>query len=333
MGNNEFLLSVIIPVYNMEKYLQRCVQSVLSAQIPQMQVILVDDGSTDASPAMCDKYAAEHSNFVVVHQENGGLSAARNTGMKHANGEYIFFLDSDDAVDCELFAKFRAFESGKDYTPDLVLCNATFVHVVTGKHIPMNLNIDESEMDGVSGLEALQTILTAKPDFEWHCWRYFYRRAYITQQGLEFPVGRCYEDVKWTPDALAKAQCVAFMPAVSVLYTFGRADSIVNTVSAKKVLDKLVICSDACQLAKQNIADEGLRRMLLQSVGELYISAFRNYCYGAKGVYSYLKEYAYLLQHSQSRFGKLLRKFTKLFGFRMGSLLTKLALKLIDARR
>lgn len=333
MGNNEFLLSVIIPVYNMEKYLQRCVESVLSAQIPQMQVILVDDGSTDASPAMCDKYAAEHSNFVVVHQENGGLSAARNTGMKYANGEYIFFLDSDDAVDCELFTKFLAFESEKPYTPDVVLCNATFVHAVTGKHTPMNLALNDADIDGVAGVDALRSILTVKPDFEWHCWRCFYRREYIVQQGLEFPVGRCYEDVKWTPDALANAQCVAFMPVVSVLYTFGRADSIVNTVSTKKVIDKLVICSDACQLAKQNIADEGLRRMLLQNVGELYISAFRNYCYGAKGVYSYLKEYAYLLQHSQSRFGKLLRKLTKLFGFRIGSLFTKLVFKIIDARR
>jgi hypothetical protein len=196
----------------------------------------------------------------------------------------------------------------------------------------MVLNMDAADMDCIKGEEAVRRILNANPDFEWHCWRYFYRRAFVEKEQMQFPAGRCYEDVLWTPRALLKAERVSYLPAISILYTYGRADSIVNSVSLKKVQDKLTICNDSCQNAL-HVQDPALRNMLLKSLGELYISAFRNYCFGLKEAYPSLKEYRHLLQYSQSRFGRLLRKLTKLFGFRIGSSLTKVAFKIIDARR
>ena len=92
-------ISVIIPVYNVEKYLNACIESVLSQSFNDYEIILVDDGSTDNSGALCDEFAAKYDSISVIHQENKGLGGARNTGIDAAKGSYILFLDSDDTID------------------------------------------------------------------------------------------------------------------------------------------------------------------------------------------------------------------------------------------
>lgn len=91
-------ISIIVPVYNSEEYLDRCLNSILDQEFPSFEVILVDDGSTDSSPLICDRYSGTDPHFITVHQENSGVSAARNTGLNMAQGEYVMFVDSDDAL-------------------------------------------------------------------------------------------------------------------------------------------------------------------------------------------------------------------------------------------
>ena len=100
MKSNEknIILSIILPVYNVEKYIERCVESILTQNREDIEIIIVDDGATDGSPQICDKYAEKISNIKVIHKQNGGLSSARNAGMDVANGKYIYFLDSDDWI-------------------------------------------------------------------------------------------------------------------------------------------------------------------------------------------------------------------------------------------
>ena len=95
---NQALISVIIPVYNVEEYLHECVDSVINQTYKNLQIILVDDGSTDSSGKICDEYAENDKRITVVHQKNGGLSVARNTGLSNAHGDYVYFLDSDDYI-------------------------------------------------------------------------------------------------------------------------------------------------------------------------------------------------------------------------------------------
>ena len=103
--NRNDLISIIVPVYNMEQYMERCVNSIINQTYSNLEIILVDDGSTDRSPAMCDEYALKDARIKVVHKANGGLSDARNAGLKVATGAYIGYVDSDDWVELSMYQK------------------------------------------------------------------------------------------------------------------------------------------------------------------------------------------------------------------------------------
>ena len=119
------LLTVVIPVYNVEKYLKRCVESVLVQGWHNYDILLVDDGSTDRSPQICDDYVKVYDFISVIHKENGGLSEARNTGISQAKGEYVYFPDSDDWLEPDAFmALAEVLESQKF---DIISFNREFV--------------------------------------------------------------------------------------------------------------------------------------------------------------------------------------------------------------
>ena len=111
-------ISIIVPIYNVEKYLDRCVRSLCNQTLQDIEIILVDDQSPDDCPRMCDEYAKQDSRIIVIHKKNGGLGYARNSGMKVATGEYVAFVDSDDYVDLDMFESM--YNSAKKYDADFV---------------------------------------------------------------------------------------------------------------------------------------------------------------------------------------------------------------------
>jgi len=131
-------ISIIIPIYKVEKYLHRCVDSVLAQKCTDLEIILVDDGSPDACPRICDAYALQDKRVRIIHKENGGLSSARNAGLRVATGQYVFFLDSDDWIDPEGleilydmaeelqvdFVRYRVFRTGWPGLPENTMCLA-----------------------------------------------------------------------------------------------------------------------------------------------------------------------------------------------------------------
>ena len=121
MNNNkrqDTVLSIIVPVYNVEKYLKTCINSLLEQKLDAYEIILVDDGSTDSSGGICDEYAKKHEKIQVIHKKNGGLSSARNTGIENAVGKYIGFVDSDDYIMPEMY---------KNLIEVAKMCNAQMV--------------------------------------------------------------------------------------------------------------------------------------------------------------------------------------------------------------
>ena len=118
------LFSIIIPVYNVEKYLNKCVDSVLNQTFTDFEVILVDDGSPDNCPAICDSYAEKDKRVRVIHKQNGGLICARKSGLEAARGDYIGFVDSDDWIEENMYELFA--DMIKKYSPDMVLSDFYF---------------------------------------------------------------------------------------------------------------------------------------------------------------------------------------------------------------
>ena len=110
-------VSVIVPVYNAEKYLQECVDSILGQTLADLELILVDDGSTDTSPALCDRYAEQDARVKVIHKPNGRAASARNAGIRAASGDYVAFVDSDDWVSAEMYEKMLGTDA------DVTLCD------------------------------------------------------------------------------------------------------------------------------------------------------------------------------------------------------------------
>jgi glycosyltransferase involved in cell wall biosynthesis len=114
-------VSIIIPVYNTAKYLKRCVQSVIEQEEISKEIILVDDGSTDDSPSICDNYSEQYPYITTIHTKNSGPSTAKNIGFKKASGRYVAFIDSDDKVCKNMFAKML--HSGNNHNADIICCN------------------------------------------------------------------------------------------------------------------------------------------------------------------------------------------------------------------
>lgn len=135
--NQDYLISVIVPVYNSKLYLKKCLDSLINQSIKELEIIVIDDGSTDGSSCILDKYAEQYPNFIVIHQPNLGQGPARNSGISLASGKYIGFVDSDDYVDSRMYEKLYSVISNTD--ADIAVCKANSIDMngVIGK--PLNL--------------------------------------------------------------------------------------------------------------------------------------------------------------------------------------------------
>jgi glycosyltransferase involved in cell wall biosynthesis len=204
-------VSVIIPVYQVENFLRRCVDSVLGQTLRDIEIILVDDGSPDQCPEICDAYAEAHDNVRVIHKKNGGLSSARNAGMRAASGKYVLFVDSDDWIDPETASEL--FATAEKYQVDFV----RFRPVYAGwpSHQDGTLCDFGTEKGMREGLYTRQDILKeiyprlfATPQLTLGvivaAWRSLYNRAFLETNGLYFD-----EDVRYSEDTIFSARVVS----------------------------------------------------------------------------------------------------------------------------
>ena len=137
MSNDIPLISIIVPIYKVEKYLNKCVESLINQNYTNLEIILVDDGSPDLCPQMCDEYQMKYNNVVVVHKENGGLSSARNAGIAIAKGQYMGFVDSDDYVEKNMFSEL--YEQMKRENADIGICGINVINECANKKIKCNV--------------------------------------------------------------------------------------------------------------------------------------------------------------------------------------------------
>lgn len=208
-------ISVVIPVYNVEKYLERCVKSVTQQTFTDLEIILVDDGSTDSSGVMCDKFAEEDDRIRVIHKENGGLSDARNTGIEAARGNYIGFVDSDDYIDLDMYEYLYTIISKED--ADVAMCE--LYHCYAGKEIHTH---PADYYQVVDRIEAIRCVLDSQITSVTAVNK-LYRCEVL--DNLRFRVGKTAEDAFIMVDLLAKTKRVVITNAQKYYY-FHRAGSI-----------------------------------------------------------------------------------------------------------
>lgn len=197
------MISVIIPIYNVEAYLRRCVDSVLRQTYGELEIILVDDGSPDGCGAICDEYAEKDRRVKVIHQENRGLSGARNAGLKLASGEFVAFLDSDDYIDPDMYEKLRKVLLEQD--ADIAECGYRWVK----KDVTYDRE-NTGKVDVYTNLQALEKLYFGDQMFgglSIVAWNKLYRRELV--RAIGFVEGLNHEDVVFTPQALYAARRVA----------------------------------------------------------------------------------------------------------------------------
>ncbi len=251
-------ISVIVPVYNVEAYLDRCVYSILNQTYQNLEIILIDDGSTDTSPAKCDAYAAKDGRIKVLHKPNGGLSDARNAGLALAEGTYIGYVDSDDWIEPDMYASLyracvdnhaqlavcRYFEEYKDRTK------------AGGNGTVVPLTREELLKIYISGHEEYVIYNSV--------WSKLFQRELV--EGMQFPKGRNSEDIMYTTRAFCRLNRAVYLDRCLYHYVLDRDGSIMNASRAERMF------GDELPFWREHIAC--IRKMVSPRMADLAAYAF-----------------------------------------------------------
>ena len=239
------MISVIVPVYNVEKYLERCVKSIAAQTYKDLEILLIDDGSTDKSGKMCDDFQQTDSRIKAFHKQNGGLSDARNYGIEHSAGEFISFVDSDDYIDEKMLETLHRLITEND--ADLAVCSA--MDVFEGKEVTQVKEIKEFNLNKVESYKYM-----LRGDGIPSACNKLYKRQ--TVGDVRFPVGKLYEDGFFTPQILKRVEKTA-VTSKPMYYYFRRADSITTKPFRKGDLD-VIEAYDKCVKQVKELCPEAL---------------------------------------------------------------------------
>lgn len=244
------LISVIIPVYNVEQYLDRCMKSVLNQTYKELEIILVDDGSTDRSGIICDEYASKDSRVRVIHKRNEGLSAARNEGLNIARGKYIGFVDSDDWIAADMY--FTLYKLIKNGNYDISVCG--IVRTDEFENLEFDQNASVEKITEYTSTDFQKKILKVSTQDSNH---YAVNKLYFRNvfQHARYPQGLIDEDVEGTFLAVLDSKYIIETSKVGYFY-WVNSQSITTARFSKKQFDYLTICDRVHKIAQERCSEE-----------------------------------------------------------------------------
>lgn len=278
-------LSIIIPVYNVDQWLSRCLDSLLNQDlsVEEYELIVVNDGSQDNSLNIAEEYASTHKNIKIVSRENGGLSAARNTGLELACGQYVWFIDSDDWIQPNVLGHLSSLCIEKNLD---ILCFGLYLRYEDNTTEKYNIG-DKSGGVILSGQDFV-TSVNMPPA----AWCAIYRRKYLIENDLKFYEGIFHEDQEFTPRAYLLSKRIMYYPHDIYNY-FQRSGSIMKSTNYRRKADSLIAIADSLNTFKNKNAfkDKALKWL----INHIYFVYCQSLGYAAKsnlplGVY---KEKAY----------------------------------------
>lgn len=222
------VISVIVPIYNVDEYLDRCIESIVNQSYTNLEIILVDDGSPDNCPSLCDDWAKKDSRIKVIHKENGGAGSARNTGIKNATGEWIGFVDGDDSIDEKFYN--TLLQKALSYSADISACDFFFIDENGEK------NLEEycTEICTFDSNELLEEFYSScKSHWVSFCNKIIKKEMF---EGLSFPEHRYFEDWTLAPMLYFKSRKTVYSPEPLYNY-FYREGSAIHTETIKRYSD------------------------------------------------------------------------------------------------
>lgn len=224
--------SVIIPVYNVEKYIDRCLKSIISQNYDDLEIIVIDNGSTDSSGSICDTYASEYSNISVYHIENHGVGSARNFGLSKARGEFIYFVDSDDYLVGNLFAEFE-----DKLVPDLDLLVFSYYNSFEQELTERNRTKKCLPYSGLYDKNDFIKIFTDLflSDMLYTVWNKFYRREFLIKTNISFEKYELGEDVRFNLNVYRNVNKVYLSQDSYYVYVIGRKGSAMSGYNPKRL--------------------------------------------------------------------------------------------------
>lgn len=260
---NKELISIIVPVYNVEKELDRCVQSLIHQTYERIEIILVDDGSPDSCPELCDEYAKQDCRIKVIHKQNGGLSEARNAGLNMAKGTYILYVDSDDYIQldaCENLVK--GFIDDVDFV--VGACKEIYKDKISyQKHT----NIKPETV-----YNAKEFVIKSIKNFEWYApaWLNLYKREFLLKNNLFYKVGYLYEDVEMLPRLYLAASKVSYVDYPFYNYVIRENSIMTSMITPEKVKMSLDIYNEWMRIIN-DLEDSEYQRWLYGILIKLYM--------------------------------------------------------------
>lgn len=218
-------VSVIVPVYNTSKYLRRCMDALVAQTLDDIEIIVINDGSTDDSPAIIEEYASKYPNVVALNKPNGGQATARNMGIRESKGEYIGFADSDDYVDTDMFE--QMYNLAKKNNSDMVECYYHYLQEKNGKTVELQTRGRIREYKD-------QKDMLIDPQVS--PWNKLYRRDVLMHEDVNFPEGLIYEDTAFYIKTIPYVERASYLEKPFVHY-FLRGNSTMNANKSRKVAD------------------------------------------------------------------------------------------------
>lgn len=247
------MISIVVPVYNVYPFVKECIESICNQTYKNIEIILVDDGSTDNSGKVCEEYRKDDSRIRVIHQNNQGLSAARNAGIQIANGEFLMFVDSDDRIHPMMVQ--AMYDAMAQNRAELVICSYRMIQEKESKDsLTQKLTIDEREIEVLSGRECVKRMYSSNQKVDFIvAWNKLYRKSMFSE--LEYPVGRLHEDEFLTYKILYPLNRCVFLNVPLYEYRF-RTGSIMGRKDVKRLQDKIEAFEERCVYFEQRCDTE-----------------------------------------------------------------------------
>lgn len=258
--------SIIIPVYNTKKYLERCIHSVLTQNFKDYEIILIDDGSIDGSEIICDNFAEKYHYIRAYHKKNGGLSSARNMGIKHAEGDYLVFLDSDDIIEKDSLERINEYLRSNNC--DVIQVNSKQI-MFSDDEILRDSPNNIYEKKVTSGEKYLEYMLASKL-YEAPACFYIYKRKFLLESDLLFTENLIHEDEEFVPRMLYKAQTVSYFNHLHYIY-INREESICNGSSNEIRGLNYMKVSNLLLKYFRNIENSKLKKLIFDKIVSIYL--------------------------------------------------------------